>query len=462
MNEAQIDLLYENIIKNFNNNTNTPSLIHNENITNKVLNDNITTNNNSLLSLHFRREARSIFLEEKANKIPTFEDLKILYSLMNEFSTIIDKEPMIGYLSFSYLKESKKLREDCCKKYILAKYFLSCPQNNEGYVLTSTLFNLIQRIVLIERARLDLSYYDAEGNGQINEEGLNNWIFNLIQTFFNFDKLEEHHIAIYVCTAVRKILFMLETRKKGVVLIKDIVVSPMIHQISELRTANLSEETLRSNWFSFESVMDVYGTFLKLDTNEDGLLSISEIRYWNGGLTIAFVERLFQVIHTTESGMMDFTSFVEFVLAMSHTNIKQGISYCFKALDLNQVGYISSLDIIYFFKNVLDSIPVEMRTDVNVLDIIDEIFDMTKPKDALKITIDDLVASKCGKQVLGILISAKGFINYENRESLVLSDSSSSDEDEDDEDEDEDENESGDEEEEEEISESEESESDNI
>lgn len=52
----------------------------------------------------------------------------------------------------------------------------------------------------------------------------------------------------------------------------------------------------------------------------------------------------------------------------------------------------------------------------------DEIFDMVKPKDPYKITLQDLVNSCQGDTVTSILIDLNGFWTYENREVLVTND----------------------------------------
>lgn len=56
----------------------------------------------------------------------------------------------------------------------------------------------------------------------------------------------------------------------------------------------------------------------------------------------------------------------------------------------------------------------------------DEIFDMVKPKDPYKITLQDLVNSCQGDTVVSILIDLNGFWTYENREVLVANDNDGS------------------------------------
>lgn len=55
----------------------------------------------------------------------------------------------------------------------------------------------------------------------------------------------------------------------------------------------------------------------------------------------------------------------------------------------------------------------------------DEIFDMVKPKDPYKISLQDLINSSQGDTVTSILIDLNGFWTYENREVLVASDNDS-------------------------------------
>ena len=52
-------------------------------------------------------------------------------------------------------------------------------------------------------------------------------------------------------------------------------------------------------------------------------------------------------------------------------------------------------------------------------DVKDEIFDMVRPLDPLRITLDDLIRSGYGDTVVNILIDLNGFWTYENREVLV-------------------------------------------
>lgn len=53
---------------------------------------------------------------------------------------------------------------------------------------------------------------------------------------------------------------------------------------------------------------------------------------------------------------------------------------------------------------------------VSLDDIKDEIFDMIKPKDPAKITLNDIIRSRMGHIFVNILIDFNGFWSYEFRE----------------------------------------------
>ena len=54
-------------------------------------------------------------------------------------------------------------------------------------------------------------------------------------------------------------------------------------------------------------------------------------------------------------------------------------------------------------------------------DVVDEIFDMVKPKERNAITLKDLVDCKVGETVVGILTDVFAFLQYDQREQLMHS-----------------------------------------
>ena len=62
---------------------------------------------------------------------------------------------------------------------------------------------------------------------------------------------------------------------------------------------------------------------------------------------------------------------------------------------------------------------VDFQEPVHFEDVKDEIFDMVRPKDPYKITLQDLINCGQGDTVISILIDLNGFWTYENREVLA-------------------------------------------
>ncbi len=129
-------------------------------------------------------------------------------------------------------------------------------------------------------------------------QDLENYITELIPTLPQLEGLEKSFHSFYVCTAVRKFLFFLDPLKLGKVRIQDILASGFLDELLEvtriflnlfiLHTKNIEIHQLRdeelpkdaqdSNWFSAPSALRVYGQYLNLDTNRNGMLCQEELR----------------------------------------------------------------------------------------------------------------------------------------------------------------------------------------
>lgn len=74
----------------------------------------------------------------------------------------------------------------------------------------------------------------------------------------------------------------------------------------------------------------------------------------------------------------------------------------------------------FFFKGIQEQIEAHRAEPVNFDDVKDEIFDMIKPKDPTKITLQDIINSGQGETMVSILIEFHKFWAYENREAMVV------------------------------------------
>ena len=80
-------------------------------------------------------------------------------------------------------------------------------------------------------------------------------------------------------------------------------------------------------------------------------------------------------------------------------------------------GAIDTFGINMFFRAVIQKLEMRDKTGFRVEDVTDEIWDMAKPKVPFAITIEDLINCGQGDIVVSMLIDAKAFYEYDQRES---------------------------------------------
>jgi len=371
--------------------------------------------------LKIRDEARELLLRRKSQNLFDHDELTVsLYDTMKKNASppyTVD-EFYINYLDF------KKMVSTLCprgQKMLNSKVFMKLMMDDPyGRVSITVLFNYVMRKTWIRQTRIGLSIYDEAGKGFIKAEGLDSYITELIPTLGQLSGMDETLIPFYVCTAARKFFFFLDPNRTGRIKILDILSCGFIDELLDLRE---NEPPKLSNWFSVQSVMKIYGHYLNLDRDHSGMLSKGELIYYGRNmnltyLTETFIDRVFQE-YLTFDGEMDYRSYLDFVLAMENKSEPQSIQYFFRLLDLDQKGYLDAFTLHYFFRDIQKYLDQNNAEGICFADVKDEIFDMVKPKDPHKITLQDLISSGVGALVIAILIDCQGFWNYETRETLI-------------------------------------------
>lgn len=161
---------------------------------------------------------------------------------------------------------------------------------------------------------------------------------------------------------------------------------------SKLRDDEGPKDAQENNWFSAPSALSVYGHYLNLDKDHNGMLSKTELGgYGSGTLTTVFLDRVFSECHTY-NGEMDYKTYLDFVLALENRAEPQSLHYLFRILDFDHCGYLTAFSLNYFFKGIHEQIMAHRAEKVNFEDVKDEIFDMIKPKDPTRITLKDIIA----------------------------------------------------------------------
>eukprot|EP00112_Aurelia_sp_Birch-Aquarium-sp1_P015360 Seg3398.4 transcript_id=Seg3398.4/GoldUCD/mRNA.D3Y31 product="Serine/threonine-protein phosphatase 2A regulatory subunit B'' subunit gamma" protein_id=Seg3398.4/GoldUCD/D3Y31 len=372
------------------------------------------------LQQKLREESRAVFLQRRSRELLDNDELHELWNLLEKHQTppSVGDEQMINYEGFLKVRdEAGEKSKHFFKPIIFAKL---CQKDPYGRISIMQFFNYVMRKVWLHQTRIGLSLYDVAGQGYLRESDLENYILELIPTLPQLDGLEKSFYSFYVCTAVRKFFFFLDPMHTGKVKIQDILSCSFLDDLLELRDEVLPKDKQDSNWFSASSALRVYGQYLNLDTDHNGMLSKQELkRYGTGTLTNCFLDRVFQECLTYE-GEMDYKTYLDFVLALENKKEPQALQYLFKILDVQSAGFLHTFSLNYFFRAIQEEMRKHGHEVVSLHDVKDEIFDMIKPTDPFHITLQDLINSGQGDTVVNMLVDVNGFLTYENREVLVV------------------------------------------
>ncbi|XP_043944917.1 serine/threonine-protein phosphatase 2A regulatory subunit B'' subunit gamma-like [Protopterus annectens] len=315
--------------------------------------------------------------------------------------------PLSLYLFFFISKGNKKQEEE--KTPLIDKYYAECKENDKrrgSYKICPRFYR-----------RIELSMYDAIGQGYLRESDLEKYIEELIPTLPQLNGLDENFKLIYICTVSRKFFFFLDPLRTGDRRIKilDILASGFLDEMFQLKDEDLSEERQASNWFSFNSMMKLFVQYLDLDKDCNGTLSRDELSHYGmGSLTNVFLDRVFQEC-LTSNGEMDYKTYLDFVLAMTSGDNPTALHYIFRLLDIEKKGSLNAFTLNYLFKGIQEKLSERGWEQISFLDVKDEVFDMINPKDPYRITYKDLVNSGEGNTFIGIFIDVFAFKAYDNR-----------------------------------------------
>ncbi|CAD7945955.1 unnamed protein product [Amoebophrya sp. A25] len=302
-------------------------------------------------------------------------------------------------------------------------------------------FSYVVRMVNTAQTRIQLSYYDTLGSGYLREKDVENFIFELIPTLPQLQQLQEEFYPFYVFTAVRKFFFLLDPKRTGKIHIRRLLPSTLLPELYELRAETKGDvATGEGNWFSVESALRVYGMYLELDSDQNGMLSPAElVKYGSGLLSEEIIIRVFEEYQTyrdeTGAQEMDYKTFLDFVLAMKNKHCKQSIYYMWRLIDLNHDNQVTKPIIRYFLQGIRRNmdradVPHDLlnSSSVDIDDVVDEIFDMIRPTNPCYITVEDVLESKMGVTMLSILTDTQAFFHYDQREHLLAPDEEGADE----------------------------------
>jgi Ca2+-binding EF-hand superfamily protein len=175
-----------------------------------------------------------------------------------------------------------------------------------------------------------------------------------------------------------------------------------------------------NNWFCPTTMHKVYTHYCALDEDQDGMLSVDEMRNYNGAsFTPLAIARVFEA-HPTFDQKLDFKRYIDFVLATENTHTPAALKYLWKVLDAEGEGTRLSMRTLRLFaKEIAARLQADDLMSIDTDGIMREIVDMVNPIDHEAVTKDDMF--RCGQQgmVLSILLDYRAFLHYDSREQLA-------------------------------------------
>ena len=317
-------------------------------------------------------------------------------------------------------------------------YFLTNKNPQNGLKNGLPIFTLATRKALLAHIRMQLELNDSSGEGYLSEGDLVTFIEALmpnLRTVRNIgDLMGGHYHIFYTCHASRKFFFFLDPSRRGRISIDAIMESDVLMEFVKLyqleSPADCSPDEdlpddLVDNWFTFQIMYRVYQHYVELDTDWNGMLSVSEMAaYNNSSFSAMFIDRVFEVYPThgyaTE---IDFKRYLDFVLATENTQSEISASYFWKLLDIGSCNFLARPHVHLFAKELCEKLSSSQLMVVEPEDVAREIFDMVNPIDADKITLSDL--KRCGQMntVLSIIVDHRAFYNYDSRENILAANS---------------------------------------
>ncbi|KAG8636589.1 hypothetical protein MANES_15G015000v8 [Manihot esculenta] len=347
------------------------------------------------ISHRVQRLAKYRFLKKQSDILLNADDLDAMWVCLRENCVIDDATgaEKMNYEDFCHIASvcTEQIGPKC-RRFFSPSNFMKFEKDESGRIAILPFYLYVMRTVSLTQARIDMSELDEDSDGF----------------------LQPHEMEAYI---------------RGKACIKKVLLSNCLQELMELHQESEEEVTdteQAENWFSLTSAQRICDMFLALDKDMNGTLSKQELReYADGTLTEIFIERVFdEHVRRGKSGggnarEMDFESFLDFVLALENKDTPEGLTYLFRCLDLQGRGYLTTADIHSLFRDVHQKWIEGGNYELCIEDVRDEIWDMVKPTDPLRMALSDLLSCKQGGTVASMLIDVRGFWAHDNRENLL-------------------------------------------
>ncbi|KAL1832545.1 hypothetical protein ACET3Z_002196 [Daucus carota] len=384
------------------------------------------------ISHRVQRLAKCRFLKKQSDLLLNADDLDAMWACLRENCVIDDATgaEKMNYEDFCHIaSECTEQIGSKCRRFFSPSNFMKFEKDESGRIAILPFYLYVMRTVSLTQARIDMSELDEDSDGFLQAHQMKTYISDLIPNLAQLRDMPEAFIETYCRIAAHKFFFFCDPQRRGKACIKKVLLSNALQELMELHQESEEEVTdteQAENWFSLTSAQRICDMFMALDKDMNGTLSKQELReYADGTLTDIFIERAFdEHIRRGKNGggnsrEMDFENFLDFLLALENKDTQEGLTYLFRCLDLHGRGFLTTADIHTLFRDVHQKWIDGGNYELCIEDVRDEIWDMVKPADPLRITLADLLSCKQGGTVASMLIDVRGFWAHDNRENLL-------------------------------------------
>ncbi|KAH7513310.1 hypothetical protein FEM48_Zijuj12G0186500 [Ziziphus jujuba var. spinosa] len=421
------------------------------------------------ISQRVQRLAKYRFLKKQSDLLLNADDLDAMWVCLRENCVIDDATgaEKMNYEDFCHIASvcTEQIGPKC-RRFFSPSNFMKFEKDESGRIAILPFYLYVMRTVSLTQARIDMSELDEDSDGFLQQHEMEAYIRGLIPNLAQLRDMPPAFVQMYCRIAAHKFFFFCDPHRRGKACIKKVLLSNCLQELMELHQESEEEVTdteQAENWFSLTSAQRICGgypkwkqiyahtsycivnttvmlklsdVFLTLDKDMNGTLSKQELgEYADGTLTEIFIERgvykflpnllvFDEHIRRGKTGggnarEMDLESFLDFVLALENKDTPEGLTYLFRCLDLHGRGFLTTADIHSLFRDVHQKWIEGGNYELCIEDVRDEIWDMVKPADPLRITLADLLACKQGGTVASMLIDVRGFWAHDNRENLL-------------------------------------------
>ncbi|GMJ14067.1 TONNEAU 2, FASS 1, EMBRYO DEFECTIVE 40, GORDO [Hibiscus trionum] len=383
------------------------------------------------ISHRVQRLAKYRFLKKQSDILLSADDLDAMWVCLRENCVIDDSTgaEKMNYEDFCHIASvcTEHIGQKCLR-FFSPSNFMKFEKDESGRIAILPFYLYVMRTVSLTQARIDMSEIDEDSDGFLQPHEMEAYIQGLIPNLAQLHDMPSAFVQMYCRIAAHKFFFFCDSNRRGKACIKKVLLSNCLQELMELHqeSEEVTDHEQTENWFSLTSAQRICDMFLALDKDMNGTLSKQELKeYADGTLTEIFIERVFDEhvrrgkIGAGNNREMDFESFLDFVLALENKDTPEGLTYIFRCLDLNGRGFLTTADIHSLFRDVHKKWTEGGNYELCIEDVRDEIWDMVKPVDPLRITLADLLACKQGGTVASMLIDVRGFWAHDNRENLL-------------------------------------------